>query len=465
MENIPVEKNKEYIVDIIDNGFEGEGIAKIDGYTIFINGAIKGEKCKILIVKVTKSHAYGKIIEIMEKSKHRVEADCTTYKRCGGCSLRHIEYNKTLEMKRDVVQNLVNKALENKITVNDTIGMEKPYYYRNKAQYPFGINKNGDKVFGIFAKRTHEIIEIDDCKIQNPISAKIAREVLEFVRENNISVYNEETGKGLVRHLIVKVGIKTNEVMCVIVLNGEKFEKEQELVNLLLEKFNKDDKNEFKIKTIVKNINTKNTNVILGNKNIVLYGDGYIKDKLGNYTFKISPMSFYQTNPIQTEVLYNKAIEAAKLKKSDVVLDLYCGIGTIGIYASSFVNKVYGIEIVEQAIEDAKENARINNIENIKFRCGAVEDVLEDLIKKENIAPNIVFVDPPRRGLDKNTVDNILKLKPEKLIYISCNPATMVRDINMMEAEYVVKEIQPVDMFPLTRTCGVRGSIGIKEWR
>ena len=463
MENIPVEKNKEYIVDIIDNGFEGEGITKIDGYTIFINGAIKGEKCKIIIVKVTKSHAYGKIIEIIEKSKYRIEADCTTYKRCGGCSLRHIEYNKTLEMKRDVVQNLVNKALENKITVNDTIGMEKPYYYRNKAQYPFGTNKNGDKVFGIFAKRTHEIIEINDCKIQNPISAKIAREVLKFVRENNISVYNEETGKGLVRHLIVKVGIRTNEVMCVIVLNGEKFEKEQELVNLLLEKFNKDDKNEFKIKTIVKNINTKNTNVILGNKNIVLYGDGYIKDKLGNYTFKISPMSFYQTNPIQTEVLYNKAIEAAKLKKSDVVLDLYCGIGTIGIYASSFVNKVYGIEIVEQAIEDAKENARINNIENIKFRCGAVEDVLEDLIKKENIAPNIVFVDPPRRGLDKNTVDNILKLKPEKLIYISCNPATMVRDINMMEAEYVVKEIQPVDMFPLTRTCGSLCVARVKE--
>ena len=238
--------------------------------------------------------------------------------------------------------------------------------------------------------------------------------------------------------------------MCVIVLNEEKFEKEQELVKLLIEKFNKDDKNEFKIQTIVKNINTKNTNVILGDKNIVLYGDGYIKDKLGNYVFKISPMSFYQTNPIQTEVLYNKAIEAAKLKKSDVVLDLYCGIGTIGIYASSFVSKVYGIEIVEQAIEDAKENAMINNIENIKFKCGAVENILEDLIKEENIAPNIVFVDPPRRGLDKNTIDNILKLRPEKVIYISCNPATMVRDINMMEGEYQIKEIQPVDMFPYT---------------
>ena len=286
--------------------------------------------------------------------------------------------------------------------------------------------------------------------VQNPISKKIATEVLEFVKENNVNVYNEETGKGLLRHLIVKVGIKTNEVMCVIVLNEEKFEKEQELVKLLIEKFNKDDKNEFKIQTIVKNINTKNTNVILGDKNIVLYGDGYIKDKLGNYVFKISPMSFYQTNPIQTEVLYNKAIEAAKLKKSDVVLDLYCGIGTIGIYASSFVSKVYGIEIVEQAIEDAKENAMINNIENIKFKCGAVENILEDLIKEENIAPNIVFVDPPRRGLDKNTIDNILKLRPEKVIYISCNPATMVRDINMMEGEYQIKEIQPVDMFPYT---------------
>lgn len=450
MENIPVEKNKEYIVDIIDNGFEGEGIAKIDGYTIFIDGGIKGEKCRILIVKVTKSHGYGKLIEVIEKSKYRVEADCTTYKRCGGCNLRHIEYNKTLEMKRDVVQNLVNKILENKITVRNTIGMEKPYYYRNKAQYPFGINKNGDKTFGIYAKRTHEIIDIDDCKIQNPISKKIAREVLEFVKENNVNVYNEETGKGLLRHLIVKVGIKTNEVMCIIVLNEEKFEKEQELVKLLIEKFNKDDKNEFKIQTIVKNINTKNTNVILGDKNIVLYGDGYIKDKLGNYVFKISPMSFYQTNPIQTEVLYNKAIEAAKLKKSDVVLDLYCGIGTIGIYASSFVSKVYGIEIVEQAIEDAKENAIINNIENIKFKCGAVENILENLIKEENIVPNIVFVDPPRRGLDKNTIDNILKLRPEKVIYISCNPATMVRDINMMEGKYQIKEIQPVDMFPYT---------------
>jgi 23S rRNA (uracil1939-C5)-methyltransferase len=451
MKDIPVEKNKEYIVEIIDNGCEGEGIAKIEGFTIFINGAIKGEKCRILIVKVTKSHAYGKLIEIIEKSEYRVNSDCTKYKRCGGCNLRHIEYNKTLEMKREVVQNLVNKTLKNKIEVRKTLGMDKPYYYRNKAQYPFGQNKNGEKVFGIYAERTHDIIEIEECKIQNPISIEIAREVIKFIRENNITVYNEEKRSGLFRHLIVKVGIKTNEVMCVFVLNEEKFEKEQELVKYLIEKFNGNEKNKFQIKTIVKNINTKNTNVILGDKNIVLYGDGYINDKLGEYTFKISPMSFYQTNPVQTKVLYNKAIEAAELKKSDVVLDLYCGIGTIGIYASSYVDKVYGIEIVEQAIEDAKENAKINNIENIKFRCGAVEDILVDLLEEEHIKPNIVFVDPPRRGLDKNIVDNILKLMPEKVIYISCNPATMVRDINMLEEQYSVKEIQPVDMFPFTR--------------
>ena len=450
MESIPVEKNKEYIVDIIDNGFEGEGIAKIDGYTIFIDGVIKGEKCRILIVKVTKSHGYGKLIEVIEKSKYRVEADCTTYKRCGGCNLRHIEYNKTLEMKRDVVQNLVNKILENKITVRNTIGMEKPYYYRNKAQYPFGINKNGDKTFGIYAKRTHEIIDIDDCKIQNPISKKIATEVLEFVKENNVNVYNEETGKGLLRHLIVKVGIKTNEVMCVIVLNEEKFEKEQELVKLLIEKFNKDDKNEFKIQTIVKNINMKNTNVILGQENINLYGNGYIEDILGEYKFKISPLSFYQVNPVQAEKLYNLGVSMAEITKNDVVFDLYCGIGTISLFMSKFAKKVYGIEIVEEAVKMAKENAQNNNVSNTEFFAGDVEIVLDDLINNKGLKADVVMFDPPRKGLDKKSIDNILNIRPKKIVYISCNPATLIRDLADFENEYDIKTIIPVDMFPFT---------------
>ena len=456
MNNIPVKKNEEYIVDIIDNGFEGEGIAKIDNFTVFIKGAIKGEKCKILIIKVTTSYCIGKILEIINKSENRVEPDCDTYRRCGGCNLRHIKYEKTLQMKSYNVQNLVNKELKTKIEVQPAIGMDTPYYYRNKAQFPFGKDKNAEPILGIFAERTHEIIPFNNCYIQNTTSQLIAQTVLDFIKKHRISIYDEKTGKGLFRHLVIKIGVRTNEIMCVFVLNNEKFNEEYELINLLKDKFPN-------IKTIVKNINSKNTNVIMGDKNIVLFGDGYINDILNGYKFKISPLSFYQTNPSQTEILYNTAIKAANLSKDDVVLDLYCGIGTIGICASSFVKQVYGIEIIEQAIEDAKENARINNIENIKFRCGAVENILEDLIKDENITPNIVFVDPPRRGLDKNTVDNILKLKPEKVIYISCNPATMIRDLKKLEEFYNIEQIQPVDMFPYTSHVEVCALLELKN--
>ena len=438
-----IEKNKLYEVEIIDNGANGEGIAKIDGFTVFVDNSLKGERCKILIVKVNKNFAYGKIMEIMEKSKYRIEPDCDTYKRCGGCNLRHINYDYTLKMKQAMVQNLANKSLNEKIEVKQTIGMENPFYYRNKLQYPIGLNKNGKNVMGVFANRTHDIIETDNCKIQNKEAQKVANEFIDILNEKDIVSYDEKKRKGSIRHIIVKIGINTNEIMCILVTNEEKIKDEEYIVERLIKKFPN-------IKSIIKNINSNNTNVILGEKNVLLYGNEYIKDRLGNFVFKISSKSFYQTNPIQTEILYKKAIEGAKLNKEDILCDLYCGIGTIGIYASSFVSKVYGIEIVEQAIEDAKENAMINNIENIKFKCGAVENILEDLIKEENIAPNIVFVDPPRRGLDKNTIDNILKLRPEKVIYISCNPATMVRDINMMEGEYQIKEIQPVDMFPYT---------------
>lgn len=444
---IPVNKNEEYIVDIIDNGYEGEGIAKINDYTIFVPQAIKGEKCKILILKTTASHGFGKILEIIEKSSSRIQSDCTTYNRCGGCNLRHIDYQTTLKMKQNVVQNLVNKTMKTKIEVEATIGMEKPYNYRNKAQYPLGYTKNGEITTGIFAQRTHEVIPMNECKIQNPISEQIANTVVKFLKQNNVSVYNEKTGKGLFRHIVVKVGIKTKELMCILVINGENIPKEQQLVKYLINELKH---TEYNLKTIVKNINTKNTNVILSNKNITIYGEGFIYDNLGEYTFKISPMSFYQTNPIQTEVLYNKAIEGANLKKDDILLDLYCGIGTIGIYASKYVKQVYGIEIVPQAIGDAKENAKLNNVQNIEFTCGDVEQILEKLLNEKHITPNAVIVDPPRRGLDETTIKNILNLKPEKLVYISCNPATMVRDLAKLEEKYIIKEIQPVDMFPFT---------------
>jgi len=438
-----IEKNKEYMVDIIDNGFQGEGIAKIDGLTIFIPNAIKGEKIKILIVKVLSSHAFGKIIEIIKPSKYRVESDCPTYKRCGGCSLRHVEYKETLKMKQNAVQSLVNKTLNTKIQVQETEGMEYPYHYRNKAQYPVGLNKDGKPVMGVFANRTHEIIPIDTCYIQNEQTEEIAKFIFNFLVNNNISFYNEKTQKGLVRHIVTKIGIKTNEIMCIIVINGDSFPKENELVRDLKNKFPN-------IKSIIKNINTKNTNVILGKENINLFGNGYITDVLGNYKFKISPMSFYQVNPVQAEKLYNLGVKYAEITKNDIVFDLYCGIGTISLCMSKFAKKVYGVEIVEEAIEAAKENAKINNVENTEFIAGDVEKVLSNLIDNKKVIPDIIMVDPPRRGLDNTSVENIKKVSPKKLVYISCNPATLMRDLAKLEDIYEIKNIKPVDMFPYT---------------
>ena len=443
MNNIPVEKNKEYEVEIIDNGYEGEGIAKIDDFTIFVNGTIKGEICKILIVKVNKSFAFGKLIEVIKKSENRVETDCITYKRCGGCNLRHIKYEETLRIKKEIVQNLINKSLNNKIDVNDVIGMENPYYYRNKLQYPVGKNKDGIPVMGVFANRTHEIIPTKEYLIQNKKAQEVANTIFSFIKENNIPIYDEKTRKDGIRHIIVKIGVSTNEIMCVIVTSQNNIKNEKELVNIIKNKYSE-------VKTIVKNINDKNTNVILGDRNIILYGDGYILDKLDKYKFKISTKSFYQINPKQTEKLYKKAIEFANLDKKDVLCDLYCGIGTIGIFASNKVKKVYGIEIVEEAIEMAKENAKLNNVDNIEFIAGDVEVAFKKLLEDDEVKPTAIIVDPPRSGLDNVTISKILETEVEKLIYVSCNPATLVRDIKLLEEKYVVKEIQPVDMFPYT---------------
>ena len=321
--------------------------------------------------------------------------------------------------------------------------MENPFHYRNKAQYPLGLNKENEPVVGIFAQRSHEIIPMEKCLIQKPISEEIAKTILEFIKQNKISIYSEKTGKGLFRHIVIKVGVKTNEIMCILVINGNQIPKETELVEILIKKYPN-------IKTIVKNINTKNTNVILGLENINIYGNGYIEDKLGEYKFKISPLSFYQVNPIQAERLYNIGVEAAKITSKDTVFDLYCGIGTISLFMAKYAKKVYGVEIVEQAIENAKENAILNNINNVDFIAGDTEVVLDDLINNKKIIPDVVMVDPPRKGLDSRSIDNILKIKPDRVVYISCNPATLVRDLAKFEEAYEVKDIQPVDMFPFT---------------
>ena len=438
-----IKKNEEYIVDIIDNGFQGEGIAKIEGITVFIDQAIKGEKIKIKILKVQKNFAYGKIIEFIEKSNTRVEPDCSTYNKCGGCNLRHIEYSKTLKIKKAIVQNCMNKALKREIEINDVIGMENPLHYRNKLQYPLGLDEQNNPVMGVFSARTHNIIPTEKCFIQNEKCQEIAKDIFEFIKQNNVSVYDEKTLKGTIRHIVIRIGIKTNEILVTLVVNDDKL-KDKELVQYITKKHPE-------IKSIVKNFNTKNTNVILGDKTEVIYGTGYIYDILGEYKFKISPLSFYQVNPKQAEKLYNLGIEMAKVSKEDTVFDLYCGIGTISLFIAKYAKKVYGVEIVEQAIKDAKENAKINNIENVQFIAGDTKIVLEDLIYKKGIIADIVIFDPPRKGLDNNSINNILKIKPKKIVYISCNPATLIRDLALFEKLYEVKTIIPVDMFPFTK--------------
>lgn len=440
---MPVEKNKEYIVEIIDNGYEGEGIAKIDNFTIFIPNSIKGETVKVLIVKVLTSYAFGKIIEIIKPSEDRIEADCSTYKRCGGCSLRHIKYEKTLEIKQNIVQSLVNKTLQTNIQVNKTIGMENPYYYRNKIQFPVGIDKEGTPQIGVFANRTHNIIPVQDCIIQNKIAQEIAKSAFKFWTDNNLSIYDEKTQKGLLRHIVVKAGIKTNEYMCIMVINGKKMEKQEEFITYLTNQFPE-------IKSIIINCNMKNTNVILGKENYIIYGNGYIKDILGDFEFQISPFSFYQVNPIQAEKLYQIGVKSANISKEDIVFDLYSGIGTISLFMAKYAKKVYGIEIVEEAVKMAKENAINNKMENVEFIAGDVEKILKELIQEKNIIPDVIMIDPPRKGLDKNTIENILKVKPKKVIYISCNPATLVRDLHMLEEKYEITNMTPVDMFPFT---------------
>lgn len=442
--NIPVEKNKEYVVDIIDNGYQGEGIAKIDDYTLFIPNVIAGERVRILVVKVNSSFGYGKAIQIIEKSPDRVETLCNTYKRCGGCVLQHISYKRQLAIKTKNIKDLFKKELGRDVEICNAIGMKNPLEYRNKAKYALGFNKQGENAYGFFAQRTHEVILPEKCHIQNNIIDKIAKYCFELINKYNLKIYNEDTKKGMFRHIVIKYGIKTDEVMVIFVTTDAKFPRKDQIVNDLTSRY----KN---IKTIVQNINSKATNAILGVKNINLYGNGYIKDVLGRCTFKISPLSFYQVNPVQTEVLYNKAMEFAGLTGKETVYDLYCGIGTISLFVSEKAKKVYGIEIVPQAIEDAKENARINNIHNVEFFAGEVEKILPKMYQKGKMA-DVVIVDPPRKGLDETTIKTILSIEPKKIVYVSCNPATLVRDLKMLGKKYSIKQVQPVDMFPQTRT-------------
>ncbi|XZH20292.1 23S rRNA (uracil(1939)-C(5))-methyltransferase RlmD [Clostridium perfringens] len=442
-----VEKNKEYIFDIISQGYEGEGIAKIDNkYPIFIEGALKGEKVKVRIVKVNKNFAYGKLIEVLEPSEERVNPPCAIYKRCGGCKLQHASYKAQLDFKWDRVKDCVSKIGKLDPTiVKYPLGMENPWRYRNKVQLPIGLI-NGEVKIGFFAPRSHDIIDMESCLIQDEIGDKVVKLTREWIEKFNIRPYNvdgEYDEKGIVRHIMIRRGFTTNEVMIVLVTNGEKLPHKEEFVDLMV-------KNIPGIKSVIQNINSKKTNVILGLESKTLWGEDTISDYIGDFRFNISPLSFFQVNPIQTEVLYGKALEYANLTGNEEVFDAYCGTGTITLFLSQKAKKVYGVEIIPQAIDNAWINAKENKVENVEFFVGESEVVIPDLINK-GVKADVVVVDPPRKGCDKKLLDAITNIDAKKIVYVSCDPSTLGRDLQVLEENgYKTLEVQPVDMFPNT---------------
>lgn len=442
-----VEKNKEYIFDIISQGYEGEGIAKIDNkYPIFIEGALKGEKVKVRIVKVNKNFAYGKLMEVLEASEERVNPPCAIYKRCGGCKLQHASYKAQLDFKWDRVKDCVSKIgkLDPSI-VKYPLGMENPWRYRNKVQLPIGLI-NGEVKIGFFAPRSHDIIDMESCLIQDEIGDKVVKLTREWIEKFNIRPYNvdgEYDEKGIVRHIMIRRGFTTNEVMVVLVTNGEKLPHKEEFVDLMV-------KNIPGIKSVIQNINSKKTNVILGLESKTLWGEDTISDYIGDFRFNISPLSFFQVNPTQTEVLYGKALEYANLTGNEEVFDAYCGTGTITLFLSQKAKKVYGVEIIPQAIDNAWINAKENKVENVEFFVGESEVVIPDLINK-GVKADVVVVDPPRKGCDKKLLDAITNINAKKIVYVSCDPSTLGRDLKVLEENgYKTLEVQPVDMFPNT---------------
>lgn len=442
-----VEKNKEYIFDIISQGYEGEGIAKIDNkYPIFIEGALKGEKVKVRIVKVNKNFAYGKLMEVLDASEERVNPPCAIYKRCGGCKLQHASYKAQLDFKWDRVKDCVSKIgkLDPSI-VKYPLGMENPWRYRNKVQLPIGLI-NGEVKIGFFAPRSHDIIDMESCLIQDEIGDKVVKLTREWIEKFNIRPYNvdgEYDEKGIVRHIMIRRGFTTNEVMVVLVTNGEKLPHKEEFVDLMV-------KNIPEIKSVIQNINSKKTNVILGLESKTLWGEDTISDYIGDFRFNISPLSFFQVNPTQTEVLYGKALEYANLTGNEEVFDAYCGTGTITLFLSQKAKKVYGVEIIPQAIDNAWINAKENKVENVEFFVGESEVVIPDLINN-GVKADVVVVDPPRKGCDKKLLDAITNIDAKKIVYVSCDPSTLGRDLAILEENgYKTLEVQPVDMFPNT---------------
>ncbi|MBE5964729.1 MAG: 23S rRNA (uracil(1939)-C(5))-methyltransferase RlmD [Lachnospira sp.] len=438
-----VKKNDIVKIDIEDIGINGEGIGRIDGYTLFVKDAVVGDYIEAKIMKANKSYGYARVMNILTPSPYRVDAVCPVARSCGGCQLQELSYEKQLEFKRNKVANNLKKIghLEN-VTVNPVLGMDEPFRYRNKAQFPVGLNKDGEIIMGFYAGRTHSIIECEDCLLGVTENTQILNIVKNYMKSCGVMPYDEGTGKGLMRHILIRKGFKTGDIMVCLVINGKKLPAAEKLVDAL--------KVIPGMTSISYNINTKNTNVILGNEVVNLYGEGYITDYIKDVKFQISPLSFYQVNPVQTEVLYGKALEFAGLTGKENVWDLYCGIGTISLFLAKAAGSVKGVEIVPQAIEDAKNNARINGITNAEFFVGKSEEVLPEYYERNGGYADVIVVDPPRKGCDEALLETLIRMKPKRVVYVSCDSATLARDLKYLcENGYEVKEVQPVDMFPM----------------
>ena len=478
MQEKVMHKNDTAVVKITDIGVNGEGIGKVDGYTLFIKDAVIGDTVEAKVMKAKKSYGYARLMKIIEPSPDRVEAKCPFARRCGGCQIQEMSYERQLAFKEQKVRGNLERIggfspeLLDEVT-EPIVGMDEPFFYRNKAQFPFGTGKDGNPLTGFYAGRTHDIIANTDCALGVPVNKEILELILDFMKENHIPSYDEKTGKGLVRHVLIRYGFTTKEIMVCLVVNGHKIPRADRLINKLTGIQG--------ITSITMSVNTKQTNVIMGDSFHVLWGQGYITDYIGGIKYRISPLSFYQVNPVQTEKLYSLALEYADLKGGETVWDLYCGIGTISLFLAQKAGKVYGVEIVPQAIDDARENAKLNGIKNAEFFTGRAEEILPEYYmrktgaqsgingavseaegsrtgaaadrcsRRRTLRADVIVVDPPRKGCDEALLETIVEMAPEKVVYVSCDSATLARDLKVLcEKEYEIKKVRTVDQFPMT---------------
>ena len=440
---VPVQKNEYYDVKIESLTHDGLGVARVDGFPVFVANALVGEEINMKVTLVKKTYAFGRAVDYFVTSGERVKPECGIYKQCGGCQVQHLSYEGQLKMKHDTVVNHLKRIghIED-ANVLPTIGMQNPSRYRNKTQVPFGY-ADGKVVAGFYQKRSHEIINMQSCLIQTDISDQIVETMRQLCQELEIDPYNESLNLGVLRHVIVRVGFKTEEIMVTLVTRTHEIPNSELLIQRLVSKYPK-------IKSIAQNVNPKVTNVIFGDETRILYGEPYIYDEMNGIRFAISPRSFYQVNPIQTETLYSKAVEYAQLSGNEIVFDAYCGIGTITLFLAQHAKQVSGVEIIPEAIEDAKMNAQLNGFENTQFAVGKSEEIIPAWIEN-GIVPDVIVVDPPRKGCDRSLLDTMLEAAPDRIVYVSCDSSTLARDLRVLiDGGYKLEVVQPVDMFPQT---------------